>query len=392
VTPDFEADIKRIARIEEVPSVLEVVCQVTGMRFAAIARVTESRWIACAVLDEIDFGLKPGGELKVESTICHEIRQSREAVVIDHVAEDPAWCNHATPARYGFQSYISIPIILADGSFFGTLCAIDPAPNRLSRSGVIGIFGFFAKFIAKRLDADLKLQASEAALASEREISDLREQFIAVLGHDLRTPMRGILSFSELLLRSSLDPHTEEMAVLIRESARRMNALIDNLLDLARGRIGGLPIVRNADESLEPVLMEVLSELRASHPTRAIEHEFALTEPIECDRGRIAQLVANLLSNALTYGSVTEPVRVEGRNSPNELEISVCNSGEPIPTIVAEHLFEPFYRATLRNQEGLGLGLHISHLIATAHGGTIDVSSTPKETRFVLRIPITADS
>jgi signal transduction histidine kinase len=204
--------------------------------------------------------------------------------------------------------------------------------------------------------------------------------------------MRGILSFSELLLRSSLDPHTEEMAVLIRESARRMNALIDNLLDLARGRIGGLPIVRNADEPLEPVLMEVLSELRASHPTRAIEHEFALTEPIECDRGRIAQLVANLLSNALTYGSVTEPVRVEGRNSPNELEISVCNSGEPIPTIVAEHLFEPFYRATLRNQEGLGLGLHISHLIATAHGGTIDVSSTPKETRFVLRIPITADS
>jgi hypothetical protein len=89
-----------------------MVCRTTGMRFAAVARVTEDRWIACSVLDEIDFGLKPGGELKVETTICNEIRQSREPVIINHVAEDEAWCAHATPALYGFQSYISVPIIL----------------------------------------------------------------------------------------------------------------------------------------------------------------------------------------------------------------------------------------------------------------------------------------
>src|ERR1700744_3361162 len=101
------------------------------MGFSAIARVTEDRWITCSVRDEILFGLVPGSELKVETTICHEIRQSGDPVIIDHVALNPAFANHHTPAMYGFQSYISVPILRRDGTFFGTLCAIDPNPHRL---------------------------------------------------------------------------------------------------------------------------------------------------------------------------------------------------------------------------------------------------------------------
>ena len=95
---NLQADVDRVSRIQAVPTILDVVCRITGMRFAAVARVTEDRWIACSVLDEINFGLTPGGELKVDTTICHEIRQSLEPVVIDNVAEDEAWCRHATPA------------------------------------------------------------------------------------------------------------------------------------------------------------------------------------------------------------------------------------------------------------------------------------------------------
>lgn len=80
------------------------------MGFAAIARVTEDRWIACAVKDDINFGLAPGGELDVKSTICDEIRASAQPVVIDDVSSDPFYCSHHTPARYGFRSYISMPI------------------------------------------------------------------------------------------------------------------------------------------------------------------------------------------------------------------------------------------------------------------------------------------
>ena len=126
---NIQNDIAALQRIAAVPNILDVVCRATGMGFAAVARVTHDRWIACQVLDNIDFGLPPGGELKVETTLCHEIRQHREVVAIDNVAEDAKYCDHHTPRMYGLQSYISVPIVLPDGRFFGTLCAIDPNPH-----------------------------------------------------------------------------------------------------------------------------------------------------------------------------------------------------------------------------------------------------------------------
>lgn len=254
VAQEFQADIESVRRIAAVPTILDVVCRTTGMRFAAVARVTEGHWVACSVLDEIDFGLKPGGELKIETTICNEIRQSREPVVINNVAEDEAWCDHHTPALYGFQSYISMPIILADGAFFGTLCAIDPRPARLRNPETIGMFRLFAELIAKHLDAGRKLARTESALREELQVAELREQFLAVLGHDLRTPVRSIGCLMDLLLQTPLTDEALEMARIMKDSAKQMGALIENLLDLARGRLGGgLTVNRDASEPLEPV-------------------------------------------------------------------------------------------------------------------------------------------
>ncbi len=185
----LQEDVALISSIDAVPTILEVCCRTTGMGFAAVARVTEDRWIACAVRDEISFGLKPGGELKVETTICDAIRASGNAVVIDHVAEDDDFCGHPTPALYGFQSYISMPIFRRDGAFFGTLCAIDPKPAKLKNTQIVGMFKLFAELISFNVDAQERLASSEAALFSERQSSELREQFIAVLGHDLRNPL-----------------------------------------------------------------------------------------------------------------------------------------------------------------------------------------------------------
>ncbi|HTB17228.1 MAG TPA: GAF domain-containing sensor histidine kinase [Bryobacteraceae bacterium] len=385
---DFQADVERVSRIAAVPTILDVVCRATGMRFAAVARVTEDKWVACSVLDEIDFGLKPGGELRIETTICHEVRECRQAVVINHVAEDDAWRDHPTPALYGFQSYISMPIILGDGFFFGTLCAIDPRPARLNTPEIIGMFRLFAELIAKHLDADRKLAATETALLEERADSELREQFIAVLAHDLRTPMRSISSLMELLMKTSLEERAVPMARLIRESASRMVALIENMLDLARGRLGGgLPLTRKAHESLEPVLREVIAELSVSYPDRMVETEFTLAQPVACDRGRIAQLFSNLLGNAMSYGAKDQPVRVCAVSNANGFELAVANAGDPIPPAAMERLFQPFYRsAALHNREGLGLGLFIAHEIAKAHGGTLEVTSTSQETRFTFRM------
>lgn len=113
----------------EVRAILTEVCRITGMRFSAVAHVTEDRWIVCQVDDRIEFGLSPGDELEVRKTICDEIRQHGQRVAIDNVAADPDWWSHPVPVLYGFRSYVSIPIILDEGGFFGTLCAIDPEPR-----------------------------------------------------------------------------------------------------------------------------------------------------------------------------------------------------------------------------------------------------------------------
>jgi GAF domain-containing protein len=149
---DITADVERINQISIVPKLLEVICRVTGMGFAAIARVTEEKWVACAVRDEIKFGLEPGGELELETTICNEIRQTKEAVVINSVDDDECYRSHHTPAKYGFQSYISVPVICLDGAFFGTLCAIDPKPAKVKNMETIEMFKLFAELIAFHLD------------------------------------------------------------------------------------------------------------------------------------------------------------------------------------------------------------------------------------------------
>src|SRR6185437_13338353 len=133
------------------------------------------------------------------------IRDSREAVVIDHVAENAAYRAHPTPALYGFQSYISMPIILANGDFFGTLCAIDPNPARVERPEVIGMFRLFAELIAHHLDAGRKLTSARAELLDERQTAEMREMFIAILGHDLRNPLAAISAGIGLISRTPLN-------------------------------------------------------------------------------------------------------------------------------------------------------------------------------------------
>ena len=177
LSPDFQKDIETVGNIPVVTSILEVVCRTTGMGFAAIARVTEDRWIACAVRDQIHFGLVPGGELKVETTICHEIRQSGRAVVIDKVSEDPDYAQHATPALYGFQSYISVPIVRKDGSFFGTLCAIDPKPAILKTAAAAEMFRLFAELISFHLAAADTLSSTQASLTMS-QTSETRLRYL----------------------------------------------------------------------------------------------------------------------------------------------------------------------------------------------------------------------
>jgi signal transduction histidine kinase len=389
ITDALAADVAAIASIDLVPKILEVVCRITGMGFAAVARVTEDRWVACAVRDEIAFGLTPGGELRIATTICNEIRNSGTAVVIDHVAEDELFRDHPTPELYGFQSYISTPIHHR-GAFFGTLCAIDPKPADLKGPQTLATFELFAALIGSHLDTQQRLAESEAALIGEREAAELREQFIAVLGHDLRNPLAAIDGATRLLKKEPPRETAHTILSQMQSSVSRMTGLINDVMDFARGRLGGgLEADLQPDAPVEAALELVVAEFRNAEPGRRIESDIALTQSVTCDSRRVAQLVSNLVANAITHGAPHTPVRVQAHTTTNTFEVSVANDGIPIESGMTERLFRPFARAShRRNQQGLGLGLYIASEIARAHGGGLNVASEHGETRFTFTMPL----
>jgi GAF domain-containing protein len=138
---------------DAIRAILADVCSLTDMGFAAVARVTEDRWIVCQVLDKIEFGLTPGGELEVATTICDEIREHGEAVIFDDASAEPDWRTHPVPILYGFKSYASFPIFLSNGDFYGTLCAIDPARRTIATPQVIATLRAYAAQVAALLEA-----------------------------------------------------------------------------------------------------------------------------------------------------------------------------------------------------------------------------------------------
>jgi len=388
----FSNDVNLVGAIAAVPSILEVVCQSTGMGFAAVARVTEDRWIACGVRDEIDFGLEPGGELDVGSTICNEIRDHRTAVVIDDVDSDPVYCTHHTPKTYGLKSYISVPIILSDGSFFGTLCAISPKPAQVSQPRIIGMFELFADMIGYHVEAARSVERTSTALLDEQETAALREQFIAVLGHDLRNPVAGVEAGMRILRQEPLTERGQSVVGMIEGSVSRMAGLIDNVMDFARGRLGGGLTLDRSSKNIADTLRQVVSEFRASHPDRVILAEIRIQEKVEADHGRLAQIFSNLIGNALMHGDPGQAIGVTLDREEGVLVFQSINKGDPIPRDAMEKLFLPFSRGEMRSSlQGLGLGLYICSQIATAHGGSLKASSADGETTFTFRMPLTQD-
>jgi signal transduction histidine kinase len=360
------------------------------MGFAAVARVTDETWVACAVADDIHFGLKPGGQLDVRTTLCIESRAARAPVVIDCASTDPRYNSHHTPKLYNIESYVSVPIVLASGRYFGNLCAIDPKPANVSEPRIVSMFKHFADIIALQLESELIREEEHAALLDERASSELREQFIAILGHDLRNPLQAVYAGGELLERRLADPALIGIASRIKASARRMSALIDDVLDFARGRLGKGIGIAVADVGVETSLAAVVRELQTAQPDRKIITNFAVARTVRCDMGRVQQVASNLLGNALTHGSPDTPVEISARTDDKDFVLEVWNAGVPIPEGSINKIFQPFWRhSTSDCRQGLGLGLYICAQIVRAHSGQLAVTSTRDAgTRFTVRLPL----
>jgi signal transduction histidine kinase len=381
-------DITAIQAIAAVPTILETVAATTGLGFVCIARVTQDSWTTCAVLDRLDFGLKVGDGLDVTTTLCEEVRDTGKAIIIDCVSTDDTYREHHTPRIYGFESYISIPIFRQNGDYFGTLCGLAPAPATLSTPAITSSMTLFAQLISLQMEADAQLADTRGLLADERETAELREQFIAVLGHDLRTPLGSILMAVEVGKRKEPDSGMRALLDHIGRSAHRISALVDDVVDFTRGRMGGgIALELRREDNLQQAFEQVVEELRGLHPERQIAAQLQPIATLLCDRGRMGQLLSNLLNNALVHGDPASPVEVTATEAEGVFQLRVTNAGPRIPDEVRRQLFKPFWRGSVKvAREGLGLGLFIVAEIARSHGGSIEVLTSDKATSFIYKV------
>lgn len=227
----------------------------------------------------------------------------------------------------------------------------------------------------QRLERQKRQLADEVAARRAAERADrAKEEFIAVLGHDLRTPLSAILltAQSHQQQPSALEP-CREAGRRISTSASRMGRMIDSVVDFTRSRLGGgIPIKREATD-MAALCRAPLDELRAIHPAADISLKVEGDVRGEWDPERVLQVIANLVGNAAKHGDGKVSVSVRGSDDSVVLEIH--NGGVPVPSHKMEHLFEPFYPGGQR-RDGLGLGLYIVDQIVRAHGGTVRAEST----------------
>jgi len=243
------------------------------------------------------------------------------------------------------------------------------------------------RFVGTYIDVtESKIQQEELARAI-----DFRDELLAVLGHDLRNPLHAITLSADLLLRRANLGGATTSVVRIKQAADRIKGVITDLLDFARTRFrGGLPVARDAVDLAE-VAREVVEELAVANPERELTTAVSGDATGHWDQSRLAQMLSNLVGNAIQYGSAEDPVRlwIDGRDG--EVEVRVHNRGNPIPADVMPTLFEPFRRGRSTEQStgnNLGLGLYIAQQIAIAHGARLEVDSTEADgTTFRVRLP-----
>lgn len=384
----LDADIATIAKISAVPTILEAVAELTGLGFVGIARVTPSSWHLCAMLDKLDYGLSVGSALDIKSTLCEEVQHTGCAVIIDSVRDNEQYRDHHTPRLYGFQSYFSIALYRPSGEYFGSLFGFDPQAAELTREATRKTLMLFAELISRQLANEVVLDEAQAALSDEMKTARMREQFIAMLGHDIRTPLSTIMNGTEIL-RHRAPVSLTPLLDMMHRSSHRIAALVDDVTDFTRGRMGGgISLNLRHERNLEAPLQQAIDELRSVYPARDIVAALPSGIALFCDASRTVQLLSNLLKNALIHGSPAAPVEVKVRQADDIFELSVSNSGPAIPAEIQAQLFKPFWQSTQSDSgQGLGLGLFIASEIAVSHGGVLEVASSDDTTTFTYRSP-----
>ena len=228
-------------------------------------------------------------------------------------------------------------------------------------------------------------------LAAANKRAEFEQQLVGIVSHDLRNPMQAVqMGVSAVLRRPELDENSRKTLTRVITAVERASRLIRDLLDFTQARLGGRIPVRRAFANLFPHLEEVVQEFGNAYPDRIVVYDSSGDGHGCWDLDRCAQLLTNLVSNALTYGAASAPVRIRASGFEERLEIAVHNQGPPLPDELIPKLFQPLQQGdgAQSRARSIGLGLFISQEIASAHNGRITVHSSDADgTTFRVELP-----
>lgn len=364
----------------------------------------------CRFMDEVS---RPGPDEDAGAAIasgrwsCRASCRAPALVAMDRGAPVDAWCPggmrvHAAP-------------IVANGEVVGSISAGcgGPPTDEAQLQALADQFGRPADLVRSEAAASLTPPASEALAcrivdstalllgemiarrSAEAEHERARELYTGMVAHDLRSPLSVISMSVDGLLRSAGTTEAQTQRLQrIASGAKRMNRMVEDLLDLTRARVGaGIPL-RLEPHPLADLAREIVEDQRLANPGHVLQLRAAGNTHLSCDADRLREVIENLIVNAIRHGQGS-PVEVDVLGSPAEIVLRVHNGGSAIPAHAQASIFDPFDQGKLNldraRSTGLGLGLHIAHEIVRAHGGTIDVSSSEEAgTVFRVHLPLSA--
>ncbi|WP_342377055.1 response regulator [Myxococcus stipitatus] len=289
------------------------------------------------------------------------------------------------------ESAIALPL-LVKGRTLGAI-GLSFARARLFTEMDRAFFSALAHACAQALEQVRLITEERRAHEELRRRSEFEQQLVGIVSHDLRNPLAAIaMSVGLLEKKEPLSDSQRRTVQRIGQSSERAARMIRDLLDFTKARLGGgIPLHRRPMD-LGEVVTQVLDEVQVAHPSRHVDVDVPPGVLGEWDPDRIAQVVANLLSNALVYSPSDAPVRLCARAEGGQVLLSVFNGGAPIPAELLPRLFEPMTRGTLKegqSNRSIGLGLYIVRDIVRGHGGGVEVVSSEEHgTTFSVRLPL----
>ncbi|MBA1258705.1 sensor histidine kinase [Pseudomonas oryzihabitans] len=378
--------IELLTSLDSVAALLRVVCDISGLGVATVAEVTEQRWIACAVEDRIAFGLQPGAELDLESTLCNHARSSHDAVIISDVTQNPTYCDHPAPGLYGWKSYLSVPVFRPNGTFFGTLCAFDPQPApRLEQRPVIDTLDGFARLLGELLAREEQRREASPGARGDRDLTPLREQLLVLLEEDLQRPLQALSK------EASADA---AQAQRLQAEAQRLAERSAAAADFVRVRLGhGLPLKLTLVEGVNERLTNLLATLQARFPDQTLGSELPELPPaVRLDLPRLLQAMGALLEWVASRNPAGGTLLLRGELDERCYRLAVESRTAVVDPGSLSQVFQPaLTEATPEQPARLELSLYLAQEVARGHGGSLVARQENGRLRFILTLPTALD-